>query len=107
MSTDAEQPQSDLTDQADAGEAPEPTEEMIEKAKKDMEGLSEQYTPGARKTVAVPGTDGTVAGTAFEEHVNQMSDEEKEKADKSMAEFKADQEERFRDKEPESDNRAE
>mgnify|MGYP006877734066 CR=1 FL=1 len=107
MTSDAELPESDLTAQADAGEAPEPTDEMIEKAKEDMAGLEDQYTPGARKTVTVPGTDGTVAGTAFEEHVDQMSDADKEAADKSMAEFKADQEERFRGKEPESDNRAE
>ena len=30
-----------------------------------MDGLNERYETGARKTVTLPGTDGTVSGTAF------------------------------------------
>jgi hypothetical protein len=50
----------------------EPTvdDATLEKAKKSVEGLDDRYRPGARPTVALPGTNGTVAGTAFADMVD-------------------------------------
>lgn len=50
----------------------EPTvdDATLEEAKKSVEGLDDRYRPGARPTVALPGTNGTVAGTAFADMVD-------------------------------------
>ncbi len=56
-----------------------------------MGDVDQRYEPGARKSVTVPGTDGTVSGTAFAGHVADMSDEKVEELDKRFADFQADQ----------------
>jgi hypothetical protein len=51
--------------QDEAKSAPEPSEDDVKRAKEDMAEIDERYDPGARPTVVMPGTHGTVAGTAF------------------------------------------
>ncbi|WP_232433691.1 hypothetical protein [Rhodococcus sp. AW25M09] len=46
----------------------------LEDAKKSVEGLDDRYRPGSRPTVALPGTGGTVAGTAFADMVDDDSE---------------------------------
>ncbi len=62
------------TDSGDAdgsGEGePQVDDKALEDAKKSVEGLDDRYRPGARPTVALPGTNGTVAGTAFADMVD-------------------------------------
>lgn len=77
--------------QQSSGPIPAPTEEAIEQAKKDMGEMDQRYEPGARKSVTVPGTDGTISGTAFAEHVAEMSDEKVEELDKRFADFQTEQ----------------
>ncbi len=45
-------------------ETPEPTEEQIAEAMKKVEGLNDRYDSPDRKTVILPGSDGTISGTA-------------------------------------------
>jgi L-asparaginase/Glu-tRNA(Gln) amidotransferase subunit D len=52
---------------------------------------SKQYDPDARKSVAVPGTGGTISGTAFADHVADMSEETVERLEKSYTKFEAEQ----------------
>ncbi|MFI8569394.1 hypothetical protein ACIGGF_22820 [Rhodococcus sp. NPDC078407] len=54
----------------DAQSEPTVDDATLEEAKKSVEGLDERYRPGARPTVALPGTNGTVAGIAFAEMVD-------------------------------------
>ncbi|MBD0324063.1 MAG: hypothetical protein ICV72_11860, partial [Aldersonia sp.] len=49
----------------------EPTKEMVEKAEEDVADLQKKYEPGARPTVVLPGSDGTVSGTAFSDVVDE------------------------------------
>jgi hypothetical protein len=51
-------------------EEPQVDDATLEEAKKSVEGLDDRYRPGARPTVALPGTNGTVAGTAFADMVD-------------------------------------
>ncbi|MGB7364159.1 MAG: hypothetical protein WA931_14100 [Rhodococcus sp. (in: high G+C Gram-positive bacteria)] len=44
---------------------PELTQEDLDRAGEKMDGLDARYTTGSRETVTVPGTGGTVSGTAF------------------------------------------
>ena len=60
---DHDQPQQ--TDQTPEVERPEPSEEVLEKAREKTAGLEERYQPGARDSVVMPGTDGTISGTAI------------------------------------------
>ncbi|MBT2272194.1 hypothetical protein [Rhodococcus qingshengii] len=62
----------------DAGEPKELADEM-----------DQRYEPGARESVTVPGTGGTVAGTAFADHVTEMSNERAEQLDKEFSDFEA------------------
>jgi len=41
------------------------SDEDLEKAQNEASEVEKRYVPGARPTVVVEGTDGTVAGTAF------------------------------------------
>lgn len=41
-----------------------------EQAEKEVAGIDEQYEPGARPTVTLPGTNGMVSGTAFADMVD-------------------------------------
>lgn len=52
------------------GNEPQVDDATLEEAKKSVEGLDDRYRPGARPTVALPGTNGTVAGTAFADMVD-------------------------------------
>lgn len=52
------------------GEVPRPDDEAIEKAKKKAEEIDARYDPGARETVVLPGSGGTVSGTAFDDYVD-------------------------------------
>ncbi|MCZ4518358.1 hypothetical protein O4220_07505 [Rhodococcus ruber] len=54
----------------DAQSEPTVDDATMEEAKKSVEGLDDRYRPGARPTVALPGTNGTVAGTAFADMVD-------------------------------------
>ncbi|MDV6303249.1 hypothetical protein R3P93_11830 [Rhodococcus cerastii] len=54
----------------DAQSEPTVDDATLEEAKKSVEGLDDRYRPGARPTVALPGTNGTVAGTAFADMVD-------------------------------------
>lgn len=58
----------------DAQSEPTVDDATMEKAKKSVEGLDDRYRPGARPTVALPGTNGTVAGTAFADMVDDDGD---------------------------------
>lgn len=77
-STDAEQAKaadegtgSDAVDRADptdgkqVTETPEPDQEALDSAKEEAKQLEDKYEPDARKSVVLPGTDGTVSGTAI------------------------------------------
>jgi len=61
--------QSDSAGQDDASEdsedSPAVDDEKLEEAKEKVASIEERYEPGARPTVTVEGTGGTVAGTAF------------------------------------------
>ncbi len=46
-------------------ESPEPTEEEIAEAMKKVEGINDRYDSPDRKTVVLPGSDGTISGTAI------------------------------------------
>lgn len=66
----------------------EPTvdDATLEEAKESAAGLDDRYRPGARPTVSLPGTNGTVAGTAFADMVDDNgelrdSDEENTSSD--------------------------
>ncbi|MFF1555477.1 hypothetical protein ACFVX3_31090 [Rhodococcus erythropolis] len=58
-------------------------------ATEDADEMDKRYEPGARESVTVPGTGGTVAGTAFADHVTEMPDERVEDLDKEFADFRA------------------
>ena len=58
------------TDEEGGGTELEVDDATLEEAKKSVEGLDDRYRPGARPTVALPGTNGTVAGTAFADMVD-------------------------------------
>lgn len=58
-------------------------------AKELADEMDKRYEPGSRETVTVPGTGGTVAGTAFADHVTEMSDEKVENLDEQFSEFQA------------------
>ena len=49
----------------DVEPAPEPDDETVEGAKEQAEDLDNRYLPDARESVVLPGTDGTVSGTAI------------------------------------------
>ncbi len=53
------------TDEQSEGSKPPVDEESLKEAKKEASAVEQRYEPGARPTVVVEGTDGTVAGTAF------------------------------------------
>jgi hypothetical protein len=71
--TSDEQPDTTNTDDtsSDTGSAneetvgPELTQEDLDRAGEKMDGLNARYETGARETVTLPGTGGTVSGTAF------------------------------------------
>ncbi|MBB3038130.1 hypothetical protein [Hoyosella altamirensis] len=53
-----------------AGAVPDTSEldpEVVRKAEEEVAGINKKYKPGARPTVRVPDTGGTVTGTAFAE----------------------------------------
>jgi len=58
-------------------------------AKELADEMDKRYEPGSIETVTVPGTGGTVAGTAFADHVTEMSDEKVENLDEQFSEFQA------------------
>ncbi|MDV6272347.1 hypothetical protein R3Q06_02430 [Rhodococcus erythropolis] len=58
-------------------------------AKELADEMDKRYEPGARESVTVPGTGGTVAGTAFADHVTEMSDERVEDLDKQFSDFQS------------------
>lgn len=63
-------------EQADAEKPPpEPSDQDVEDAKKKMAEIDERYEPGARHTTIVPGTNGTVTGTAFADMVDESEDD--------------------------------
>ncbi|MCX5042665.1 hypothetical protein OG921_05715 [Aldersonia sp. NBC_00410] len=63
-------------DQADAEKQPsEPSDQDVEDAKKKMAEIDERYDPGKRHTTIVPGTNGTVTGTAFADLVDESEDD--------------------------------
>ena len=65
------------------------SDDAADGAKEDADEMDKRYEPGARESVTVPGTGGTVAGTAFADHVSEMSDEKVEDLDKEFADFQA------------------
>ncbi|WP_261773186.1 hypothetical protein [Rhodococcoides corynebacterioides] len=73
---------------------PELTQEDLDRAGEKMDGLNERYETGARETVTLPGTNGTVSGTAFADMVDGESarDESAEGGDTSQEEAAADEE---------------
>ncbi len=56
---------------------PGPDQDALDRAKKKVAELDEIYEPGARPSVVVPGTDGTIAGTAFADMVDEQITENK------------------------------
>lgn len=62
-----------------------------------VDKMNARYEPGSRESVTVPGTGGTVAGTAFADHVTEMSDEKVEDLDEQFSNFREAVEERQRD----------
>ncbi len=52
-------------DSEDSEDSPAVDDEKLEEAKEKVASIEERYEPGARPTVTVEGTGGTVAGTAF------------------------------------------
>ncbi len=63
-------------------------------AKELADEMDKRYEPGARESVTVPGTGGTVAGTAFADHVTEMSDERATDLDEQFSDFREGNEER-------------
>ncbi|TSE00117.1 hypothetical protein FOS14_09915 [Skermania sp. ID1734] len=45
------------------------SEENLEDAKQQSKEIDERYDPDARRSVTIPGTGGTISGTAFDGHV--------------------------------------
>ncbi len=77
----------------DAQSEPTVDDATLEEAKKSVEGLDDRYRPGARPTVALPGTNGTVAGTAFADMVDdngEMVDADHQDSDGSADDADAD-----------------
>lgn len=68
---------------------PHTSDDAGEGAEDDADAMDKRYEPGARESVTVPGTGGTVAGTAFADHVSEMSDERVEDLDKQFSDFHA------------------
>ena len=56
-------------------------EDTKRRAKEQAEEMQRRYEPGARPTVTLPGTGGTVSGTAFADLVDTGSDEVDEEGD--------------------------
>ncbi|EEN89167.1 hypothetical protein RHOER0001_4861 [Rhodococcus erythropolis SK121] len=81
------------TEHADHGrEGPagsETSDDADDGVKELADEMDKRYEPGARESVTVPGTGGTVAGTAFADHVTEMSDERVRDLDKEFTEFQA------------------
>jgi hypothetical protein len=87
--TSDEQPDTTNSDDtsSDTGSAneetvgPELTQEDLDRAGEKMDGLNARYETGARETVTLPGTGGTVSGTAFadfdEDGATEKSDTDK------------------------------
>lgn len=65
------------------------SDDAADGAKELADEMDKRYEPGARESVTVPGTGGTVAGTAFADHVTEMSDARVEDLDKQFSEFQA------------------
>ncbi|WP_233531821.1 hypothetical protein [Antrihabitans sp. YC2-6] len=59
------QDQKDSEDDRERTEEPELDDDAREKAKENAEYLDTKYQPDARESVVLPGTDGTVSGTAI------------------------------------------
>ncbi|WP_346773875.1 hypothetical protein [Rhodococcus sp. X156] len=57
--------------------------ETLKDAEKKVANLQDRYEPGARPTVVVPGTGGTVAGTAFADDVEGSGSSDSEESDSS------------------------
>ncbi len=53
----------------DESNQPDPSDEQMRDAKKEAEELEARYAPDARQSVVVPGSDGTLSGTAFADDV--------------------------------------
>ncbi|MGE2772850.1 hypothetical protein ACQGAO_32110 [Rhodococcus sp. 1.20] len=66
----------------------ETSDDAPDGAKELADEMDERYEPGARESVTVPGTGGTVARTAFADHVTEMSDEKVEDLDKQFSDFR-------------------
>ncbi|MBD0323658.1 MAG: hypothetical protein ICV72_09760 [Aldersonia sp.] len=78
---DEERPEQDKAEKKQSGgdSVPaEPTKEMVEKAEEDVADLQKKYEPGARPTVVLPGSDGTVSGTAFSDVVDENGEMKKD-----------------------------
>ncbi|MFZ2175173.1 MAG: hypothetical protein WAW17_14310 [Rhodococcus sp. (in: high G+C Gram-positive bacteria)] len=52
------------------GDVPVPDDEAIADAHQKSAEIDARYEPGARETVVLPGTGGTVSGTAFADYVD-------------------------------------
>ncbi|PBC50162.1 hypothetical protein [Rhodococcus sp. ACPA1] len=68
MSADA--PEQKNSGRQAESEVPLPDDEALAEAKKKVEEIDARYEPGARETVVLPGSDGTVSGTAFDDYVD-------------------------------------
>ncbi len=68
---------SDSTAKPVGAAPPELDQDTLERAREKVDELEEMYRPGARSSVVVPGTDGTIAGTAFSDTVGEQITENK------------------------------
>jgi hypothetical protein len=68
---------------------PELTQEDLDRAGEKMDGLNDRYKTGGRETVTLPGTNGTVSGTAFADFDPEKADSDDESSSKDDAEASA------------------
>ena len=66
----ADEPEQKKTGRPAESEVPVPDDEALAEARKKVEEIDARYEPGARETVVLPGSDGTVSGTAFDDYVD-------------------------------------
>lgn len=86
MSADEQQTRENSTEKTDETVGPELSQEDLDRAGEKMDGLNERYETGARKTVTLPGTDGTVSGTAFADMVDEDGKIENESTEQTDTE---------------------
>ncbi|MGN7135068.1 hypothetical protein ACTHQY_17520 [Rhodococcoides corynebacterioides] len=83
MSTDEKQTPEETPEKTDETVGPELSQEDLDRAGEKMDGLNDRYETGARETVTLPGTNGTVSGTAFADMVDEDGNAKNESGERT------------------------